>query len=782
MTFRPSIRLLVGLSTGLTTLLLGSSAHAQQTVTISPADTGSKYEGIGAVSGGGATSVLLHDYVEPQRSQILDYLFKPNYGAGLQELYVEIGGDGNSTQGSESSHEHTMTDKNFNRGYEWWLMEQARARNPNIQLDVTAWSAPGWVGNGTFFSQETTNYLADYIAGAKSAHGLDLDYVGCRNEKGIDENFLETFRTTLDTADISTGIHGFDNWNYATGTASPWNWVLDLSTNATLAADVYAIGEHTTWGDAGAPTPDVIAAAKAAGKSIWDTEEHVYEHGFQCEMDIVRAYLQNYTQSGITKTIYWYLITAFYPVESFYDVTMAVASNPWSGAYTINDALWAYAHMTQFAQPGWQFLDHASGTLAGGGDFVTLLSPDGTDFSVVADTAGATAAQQVTFALPDGLSPASVDVWRSDADAQFQQMDAVPVSGGSFTVSMEENAIYSITTTTGQAKGTAPTPPAASAFPFPYYENYDHYGDFTAVGYRPYYHADIAGTFELAERPDGTGQCLHQVVVLPAQSWAPEPSGPYTIVGDGTWTNYEVSVDTSIPQGGGIQSAGWAALMGRVEGVGSGFGTGFAGYFLTLDATGAWGFYDGMGADPNNTTELTKTLASGNAALAAGDWHNLKLVFSGTSIQGLIDGEQVFSITDGSFFAGQVGLATQNYLGVYTPAYFDNLIINTVGGAPPSPTPFAQDAQNGIDAGAPAAGGTDGGVGDAGEGADATTSGTKTTSAKSTGCSCTTVRGSEDGAWSAGILFVAAIGLGRARRAARGEGHARPRRTPRARA
>ena len=84
-------------------------------------------------------------------------------------------------------------DLDCNRGYEWWLMEQARARNPNILLDVTAWSAPSWVGGGNFFSPGTTTYLADFIAGAKSAHGLDIDYVGCRNEKGIDENFLATF-------------------------------------------------------------------------------------------------------------------------------------------------------------------------------------------------------------------------------------------------------------------------------------------------------------------------------------------------------------------------------------------------------------------------------------------------------------------------------------------------------------------------------------------------------------------------------------------------------------
>ncbi len=37
------------------------------------------------------TRSLLVDYVEPQRSEVLDYLFKPNFGASLQILKVEIG-------------------------------------------------------------------------------------------------------------------------------------------------------------------------------------------------------------------------------------------------------------------------------------------------------------------------------------------------------------------------------------------------------------------------------------------------------------------------------------------------------------------------------------------------------------------------------------------------------------------------------------------------------------------------------------------------------------------
>ena len=43
---------------------------------------------IGAQSSAG-TARLLYDYPVQQRSEILDYLFKPNYGASFQHLKVE---------------------------------------------------------------------------------------------------------------------------------------------------------------------------------------------------------------------------------------------------------------------------------------------------------------------------------------------------------------------------------------------------------------------------------------------------------------------------------------------------------------------------------------------------------------------------------------------------------------------------------------------------------------------------------------------------------------------
>ena len=49
-----------------------------------------EFDGIGLLSAGGS-SRYLYDYPQAQRDQILDYLFKPNFGASLDILKVEIG-------------------------------------------------------------------------------------------------------------------------------------------------------------------------------------------------------------------------------------------------------------------------------------------------------------------------------------------------------------------------------------------------------------------------------------------------------------------------------------------------------------------------------------------------------------------------------------------------------------------------------------------------------------------------------------------------------------------
>lgn len=97
------------------------------------AGVGSRFDGVGALSGGGGTSAYLRDYPPDQQTLLLDLLFKPGYGAALHILKVEIGGDSQSTEAVEHSHMHTEDDLNMKRGYEGWLLAQAKARNPGIK-------------------------------------------------------------------------------------------------------------------------------------------------------------------------------------------------------------------------------------------------------------------------------------------------------------------------------------------------------------------------------------------------------------------------------------------------------------------------------------------------------------------------------------------------------------------------------------------------------------------------------------------------------------------------
>src|SRR3954465_12158136 len=179
-------------------ILPTAPAQAAASITINGSSGGRVFDGVGAISGGGGNSRLLVDYPEPQRTQILDYLFKPGVGAAMQILKVEIGGDTNSTSGAEPSHEHVRGVVDCNRGYEWWLAGQAKARNPNIKLYGLSWGAPGWLGGGNFWSTHMINYLLDWL-GCASSHGLTVDYLGGWNEKGHNNTWYENLRSALDS-------------------------------------------------------------------------------------------------------------------------------------------------------------------------------------------------------------------------------------------------------------------------------------------------------------------------------------------------------------------------------------------------------------------------------------------------------------------------------------------------------------------------------------------------------------------------------------------------------
>ena len=112
-------------------IVLGFMTVIASPIPLTPAGIAHTYTGHGGLSAG-ASSRLLMDYNESVRSDILDMLFKPQWGLGLHLLKVEIGGDDQSTDGSEPSHSHYHGDLSCTRGYELMLLKEAKARNPDI--------------------------------------------------------------------------------------------------------------------------------------------------------------------------------------------------------------------------------------------------------------------------------------------------------------------------------------------------------------------------------------------------------------------------------------------------------------------------------------------------------------------------------------------------------------------------------------------------------------------------------------------------------------------------
>jgi hypothetical protein len=612
------------------------------------------FEGIGAVSAG-ASSRLLIDYPKPQRSQILDYLFKPNYGASLQHLKVEVGGDTNSTDGSEPSHMRTRTDQNYDRGYEWWLMSEAKARNPNIILDALPWGAPGWIGNGKYYSQDMADYIVKFIQGAKKQHGLDIEYVGIWNETNYDVGYIRLLKKTLLANGLTTNVVAADLYQ------NQWKITDDFKLDPELKKDVYAIAVHYSRVKGNFY---VTGSALRSGKPLWSSEDQPFDKtGSMLQRDwkpgarIWAKFLNtNYIDGKITKTEIWSPVTSYYDNLAAPNSGLMYANTPWSGHYNVQAAIWVTAHTTQFAQPGWQYLDNACGYLTGNGSYVTLKSPTSNDYSVIVETVDAAEPQEAKFLTSGGLSTGTIHVWETNAGRSFEKLSDINPQNGSFLITLEPDSIYSLTTTMGQAKGAA-TPPPPAPFSFPYAEDFES----TTVGKAPKYFADQNGAFEVAPCSGRQGKCLRQVIDRRPIAWADLAPDPLTILGSSDWSDYAVSTDVL------IEKPGNATLAGRIDSA-SWFrdtsGRWPSGYILSLQHDGAWELDSARFKTP------TGKLASGKVPFQLNTWHRLALAFKGTSIQASVDGALVANVTDTSHKEGMAGVGTG-----WNMAQFDNFEI-----------------------------------------------------------------------------------------------------------
>eukprot|EP00045_Choanoeca_perplexa_P014996 m.180703 g.180703 ORF g.180703 m.180703 type:complete len:801 (-) comp16862_c0_seq2:20-2422(-) len=503
------------------------------------------FEGTGMIVD--ASSRFLYDYPAQQQEEILDFLFKPYFGASLSICKVEIGGDDQQTDGTTASIRHRDgEDYNFNRSHIWWAMEQAKQRNPNMLFYGLAWGFPAYLGS--FYSNATAQYLTDWVLGAARVHDLTVSILGlwnerqpCRHNKdgSWDCSLIDTLRQHLDAAGL---------------------------THVQIAGSDTNMGGLDPLFDEKPPI-DIVASHASDPLPSWQEEERVRQgwrrwrsEGEDNPSSMAMHMVNDYLTSNVTASIEWPATQGYYPQLPFGTDSMSLhADSPWSGHYYVTPRIWIFAHVNQFIEPQeWRYLEVgvASGALAHGGSLVSLSCSKTGDIVVIAQTVNASADQPITFQLPSSLAAKSVEHWQSLVTSNktkdyFVKQAAITVAKNSFTVKLSPNTLTTLTTRLGYAhKGTVPSPsPPAVAFPSPYTVNYT-----TLPLYRQGpYHTDQRGSFEIDEvglddrglysltsRVGGTARGLLQTVTTMPIAWVFATPRPASILGDPTWVAVKV--------------------------------------------------------------------------------------------------------------------------------------------------------------------------------------------------------------------------------------------------
>uniref|UniRef100_A0A8C9ABI0 Galactosylceramidase n=1 Tax=Prolemur simus TaxID=1328070 RepID=A0A8C9ABI0_PROSS len=341
--------------------------------------------------------------------------------------------------------------------------------------------------------------------------------------------------------------------------------------DAELLKAIDVIGAHY-------PGTHSVRDAKLTAKKLWASEDFSTlnsDMGAGCWGRILN---QNYINGYMTSTIAWNLVASYYEQLPYGRCGLMTAQEPWSGHYEVESPVWVSAHTTQFTQPGWYYLKTV-GHLEKGGSYVALTDGLG-NLTIIIETMSHkhsvcvrpflpyfnVSRQFATFVLKGSFSDIQeLQVWYTKLGKPserflFKQLDSLWLldSKGSFTLELQEDELFTLTTLTTGHKGSYPAPPKSQPFPSTYEDDFNV--DYPYFSEAPNF-ADQTGVFEYFTNMKDTGEhrfTLRQVLNQRPIMWAADASNTISIIGDYTWTNLTITCDVYIetPEMGGVFIAG----------------------------------------------------------------------------------------------------------------------------------------------------------------------------------------------------------------------------------
>ncbi|NXP74626.1 GALC Galactocerebrosidase, partial [Ramphastos sulfuratus] len=393
------------------------------------------------------------------------------------------------------------------------------------------------------------------------------------------------------------------------------------------------------------PGTKTVPNAILTKKKLWASEDYSTfndEVGAGCWARILN---QNYVNGNMTSTIAWNLVASYYEELPFGRCGLMTAQEPWSGHYKVEAPVWITAHTTQFTQPGWSYLQ-VDGHLKGGGSFVALTDGLG-NLTIIIETMTHNHSQCIRPPLPHfSVTPQRATfylkgsfVWR-----------------GSFSLDLNVDEVYTLTTLRTGKKCGCPEPPPPQPFPSNYKDDFN-------IRNPPFSEApnfaDQTGVFEYFVNASDPGDhvfTLRQVVVQRPITWASDADQTISLIGNFKWVNLTVTCDIYIENA----RDGGVFIAGRVNNGGI--------YIRRAQGVFFWVFADGT---YRVTADLAgeEILMKGLSGVRDNAWHTLTLNIQGTSASGQLNGYPLWeNVTVSKPTNGWAAIGTRSF----EFAQFDN--------------------------------------------------------------------------------------------------------------
>ena len=489
------------------------------------------------------------------------------------------------------------------------------------------------------------------------------------NERGFNTTYLETLRGALNTA-------GFSTTKLIAADSSFSQVAAAVNADPVFAQSIWGLGAHY---------PNMVsgAAAQETGKALWASEEDSTYNNAVGSACWARVINQNYVRGNMTASINWNLIAAYMKGTQWWRAGLMTAFQPWSGHYGSLSMLYATAHTTQFTKPGWSYLlvgtngsaGTGSGLLNAGGSYVTIedFGSAVPSFSIIIEKmsrdhspccrpglAQYNVSQEIATFMLTGV-PSKVTtlrVWKThwsfgggDVTEEFIEQTPITVIGHSFTITIDVDSLYTITTVTSGHKGTFAAPPPPATFP----EMYSNDFESCAASSEGAYFSDQNGAWECQPKSNDPthGVVMRQMVPFMPIGWGGDIR-PHSLIGSRDLVNTSMWVDARLTAANGSLILG-ARLNGTTES---------NGIIFSFNTEGAWNVTGSM-----SKVQATTAIASGSLSitLPVDSWHTFQLDVNGTVVQLSVDGKVEVSSLDVQWAgsSGHNGVGTVQF-GHYT--------------------------------------------------------------------------------------------------------------------